>query len=171
MEKKIKKSILVLLLITLSTYSYGTNYYDYKPWKNKKIIPTEKIYLKADTKKNSAFITSVLDQIGNNLETFGFSYEIIDQETFEKMTKKEELVLSLKLAERDYVQLNPFDSKRGTVLCNQIEILQIQPITEKLIETTASISVNDEEEGIKQFAEDFTARLKKNLSIKQLTVN
>jgi len=169
MEKKIKKSVLVLLLITLSTFSYGTNFYFFKPWKYRKIIPTEKIYFKVDTKKDIAFITTVLNEIGNNLKTYGYSYEIIDQATFEKMTTKKELVLSFKLAEQDYVQLNPFDRKEGTVLCNQIEILQIQPITEKLIETTASISINDKKDGIKQFAEDFTARLTKNLNINQLT--
>jgi hypothetical protein len=173
MEKKIKKSVLVLLLITLSTYSCGTNYYYFKPWKNKKIIPTEKIYFKVDTtdtQKDITFITTILDKIGNNLKTIGFSYEIINQATFEKMTTKEELVLSFSLTKPAYVQLNTFNPK-GIPLCNRIVILQIQPVTGKLIETTASISVNDEEEGIKQFVADFTNRLTKNISIKQLTVN
>ena len=173
MGKKIKKSVLVLLLIVLSTYSYSTNYYYFKPWKNKKVITTEKIYFMVDTtdtKKDIAFITTIIDQIGNNLKTFGFCYEIINQSTFEKMTTKEELVLSFRLTKPAYVQLNTFNPK-GIPLCNRIEILQIQPITEKLIETTASISVDNEEEGIKQFVADFTTRLTKNISIKQLTKN
>ena len=173
MEKKIKNLVLVLILTTLSTYSYGTNYYYFKPWKNKKIIPTEKIYFivdTADTKRNIDFLTTILHQIGNSMKSFGFSYEIINQATYEKMTTKEELVLSFSLTKPAYVQLNTFNPK-GIPLCNRIEILQIQPVTGKLIETTASISVNDEEEGIKQFVADFTNRLTKNISIKQLTVN
>lgn len=165
MEKTIKK-LLLLLLVTFSTYSYGTNYYCFKPWKCKKVIPTEKIYFKVDPQKNYTFIITVINRIGIHLNSLGFSYEIIDQETYEKMTTKNELVLLFRFAEPDYVQLNPFDSKGGNVLCNQIEIIQIQPITEKLIETTASISMNDKEEGIKQFSEDFTTQLTKNLNIK-----
>ena len=164
---KIKIYLLFFLFTVISTTNcFSKNYYIFKLWKSKDVLPIEKIYFVIDTKKSEdevVFFETIFLLIKSDLEAYGFSCELTSRDSIENVKLKNELVLSFTLLPPAYVKLNTLEGK--IPLCNRFNIKQIYPENKKPIETDVSISVDNEEIGIKQFTDDFSNKLLKNIAI------
>jgi hypothetical protein len=161
---KSKINILVFLFTVLLTVNcFGNDYY-FKPWKSRTVLPIEKIYIQIDKTKSEGqvdFFERIFNLIKTNLETHGFSCELICQHSSENYNSENTLILSFNLLKPAYVKLQTFQAQ--IPFCNRFEIKQTNPKSKNLIETVVVISVDKEEEGIKQFATDFINKILKNI--------
>lgn len=159
-------TILLFGLIGISVNSYGQkcrNCYHYKPWKNFE-IQNNKIVLAIDTiesKDGRDFLYKIANQLSGQLNSNGLECVVTDMTS---ATDKTSLTIKLSLLRPAYVKLESLEAK--IPLCNRVTFEQIEPKTNKRINTTLNISVDKEEAAISPLTEDLRTRILKQLNKK-----
>jgi hypothetical protein len=155
--------LITVLLFGLSINSFGQKHYYYKPWKNFS-IPTDKIILTIDTVKSKEgieFLNKIGTQLSGQLNSNGLECVITD---ITSTTDKTSLTIKLSLLTPAYVKLETLEAK--IPLCNRVTFQQIEPKTDKRIDTILNISVDKEEDAISPMVDDLTKRISKQLTKK-----
>jgi hypothetical protein len=159
-----KRILITVLLFGIFTTSYGQKSYNYKPWKNFS-IQSDKIILTIDTvdsKAGNEFLNKIVNQLSGQLNSLGHECSVIDIAS--SYNDKKSLTIKLSLLTPAYVKLETLGA--NIPLCNRVTFQQIEPRTDKRIDTTLNISVDKEEEAISPLVDDLAKRISRQLTKK-----
>ncbi|MDZ4714194.1 MAG: hypothetical protein SH819_01885 [Cytophagales bacterium] len=161
---RVTRILITVLLFGLSINSFGQKYYYYKPWKHFS-IQADKIILTIDTvksKEGKEFLDKIASQLSGQLNSNGLECVVTDITS--TSSDKKTLKIKLSLLTPAYVKLETLGAK--IPLCNRVTFQQIEPKTDKRIDTTLNISVDKEEDAISPLTDDLTKRILKQLTKK-----
>jgi len=159
-------AILIFGLLGLTVNSFGQkcrNCYYYKPWKNFE-LQSNKIILTIDTvesRDGKEFLYKIANQLSGQLNSSGLECVVND---ITSVTDKTSITIKLTLLRPAYVKLESLEAQ--IPLCNRVTFEQIEPKTNKRINTTLNISVDKEEEAISPLNDDLTKRILNQLTKK-----
>lgn len=148
----------LLFFLGLFTNSFGQQYYYYKPWK-KTIINNNEICLTFDntiSKEGDLFLKKITHLLSNRLNSLGHKCVV---DSIGTICDNQSLTIKLTILSPAYVQLEALQAK--IPLCNRLIFQQINPLTDKRIDTIISVSVDKEEEAIAPLVDDLAQRLSK----------
>lgn len=151
----------IFLLIALNCAAQDSFYF--KKWKSKQVFEEKLVVFQIDTSGTEKEIRPYLlaiDRTISNLDTLGFSYDIIPFPN-DSIIRQGVLMLRFEKLSNAYVKIN---SGPKTPACYRIKVTQPNSTAKKKIETIISISIPDFKMGLEQFGEAFTQKLLKHFS-------
>ncbi|MEQ8714016.1 MAG: hypothetical protein RIC80_13425 [Cyclobacteriaceae bacterium] len=162
-----RKILTLSALMLLTGQLLAQDYYYFKKWKAKGEIEASSITLVMDTTNSTEgrnFNQRLAEEIVEQLTKLNITANFIF--TGEQVSDNA-LIIQFDQLKPAYVQLNTFE-KNGIPLCNRFEIIQLTELpskTNRTIQTTLSISVDKELEGIQQASTAFAELLNESISI------
>lgn len=153
--------LLILPLVILTLEAFGQSAHAFKKWKSRTKFKSNEIVFLIDTSRTAdetKVLSFVASKIDDNLKNHGIKCSPVPYPS-DSIIASNIVCLKLEALDEAYVSMGVFNPK-GYPLCFRLKLSQVQPISKRPIETTASISIPEMQKGVDDLGVELAKRLR-----------